>query len=185
MKHEIAKQNLKDSVDVLNDLNCHWWLEAGTCLAAVREGEFIDHDVDVDLGLTDINKAQEIEDAMIDKGFEIYHRFGILDNGYEVSFKRDDVKVDFFFFYRNADSWWHSAWYKGKQIFFEFSPHLIDGFHITEFLGIEVNLPYIPEDYLIERYGDNWKEPDKDWHWAKDPKCINWERSEINKEDIN
>jgi len=183
MKHEIAKQNLKDSVDVLNNLNCYWWLEAGTCLAAVREEQFIDHDVDIDFGLTDINKAEDIENKMIDKGFEIYHRFGVLDNGYEVSFKRDNVKVDFFFFYRDANTWWHSAWYQGKQLFFEFNHKLFDILQKDKFLGLEVNLPYDTDQYLIARYGD-WRTPDKDWHWAKDPKCINWERSEINKEDI-
>jgi len=183
MDSKKAQKNLQVIAKILDELDCHWWLEAGTCLGAVRENGIMDHDLDTDIGLTDKDKIWEISKKLLKNGFSLIHDFGAVDNGYEFSWRRLGVKTDFFIFYEEGDILWHSAWKNGKQLFFEFSKDLFEDLKRIEFLGFEANIPNPPEQYLRERYGD-WKKVVKEWDWAKDPRCIYWERSELNKEDI-
>lgn len=185
MKHEKAESNLKEIAKILDELNCNWWVEAGTCLGAIRENKFIDHDTDIDIGLTDKDKIWYIARGLLEKGFSLIHDFGTIENGYEFSWRKWGVKVDFFIFYEdlNRDILWHSAWKNKKQLFFEFPKRLFKDLKRIKFFDFEVNIPNPVEEYLKLRYGD-WKEINKEWDWAKDPKCINWERSELDKKNI-
>lgn len=171
MKHEEAKRNLKDIAETLDYLNCHWWAEAGTCLGAIREGGFIDHDTDIDVGLTDTDKVWYLARELMKKGFALKHDFGTIDNGFEFSWMRHGVKTDFFFFYRDGDIMWHSAWDKGKQLFLDFPAYLFKDLKTIEFKGFNIKVPNPPEEYLEKRYGD-WKTPVKNWDWANDPLCL-------------
>ena len=169
-----AKKNLVDAIQIMTSLGVHWWLEAGTCLGAIREGNFIGYDRDIDIGVFGTEKVNEIKKEFKSKGFKLYHAFGKPENGYEISLIRNDVKLDIFFFYedKNRNIWWHSAWLRDKQLFLDFNKYLFTNLKEIDFLGIKVNVPNPPEKYLVERYGDNWRIPDKNWHWAFDPKCL-------------
>jgi len=180
-----ARENIQTISNILERLKIKWWLEAGTCLGAIREGKFIDYDLDTDIGLIISDKADiwYLARDLIKEGFSLIHDFGTVDNGYEFSFRRFGVKTDFFLFYEEENILWHSAWKNKKQLFFEFSKELFENLKEIDFLGIKAFVPNPPEKYLTERYGD-WKIPIEKWNWAKDPKCINWEKSELKKEDI-
>ena len=51
MNKEKAFENLKDVSKILKGHDIKYWLEAGTCLGAYREKDFIAHDTDIDIGI--------------------------------------------------------------------------------------------------------------------------------------
>lgn len=174
MDKQVAYNNLKDAAEVLNELDCHWWLESGTCLGAVREGDFIDHDLDVDVGLTDRDKATEIVEKMRIRGHQVYKTYGTLRHGLEVAMIKNGVKTDFFWFYKYKDKLWHAAYQTmdGLKYYrkYSFDKDLFDKPKSYNFKGIQTYLPNPPEKYLEQMYGE-WQTPVKDWSWWESPLC--------------
>jgi hypothetical protein len=170
-----AERVLKDASGVMNSIDCKWWIEAGTCLGAVRDGDFIAHDTDIDLGVLYAGTPLivEIRDKFVAAGFRQSHAFGPLDNGHEMAFVKDALKVDVFFFYPDEERkiLWHSAWIREKQLHLDFPAHLFDNLTPMIFHGSDVYLPSPAEEYLTARYGD-WKKINPHWSWSEDPMCL-------------
>lgn len=162
---------LKDAAKLLDSLGANWWCEAGTCLGIIRDGDFIAHDSDIDIGLTDWERAEEIEAAFLKDGFIPIHTYGTYENGYEIALSKHGVKIDLFFFYHAGDKIWHSAWEGDRQLFLDFEAACIEPTQRRDFLGFSVNLPCDTEAYLTARYGD-WHIVKKDWNWNLDPLCL-------------
>jgi len=172
--HKNKLDNLTDAKSVLDKLKITFWLEAGTCLGAVREGNFIEYDTDIDLGVLaeDEHRADEIIQAMKQKGFEVMYEWGERGKGYEISFIRFDVKLDLFFFYKKGDKRWHGAYYHKELIPHIFDAKLIEKLKTIDFQGLKVKIPFASKKYIVARYGEDWETPNKDWHYWEDPKCI-------------
>lgn len=167
-------ENLKEAKMILDSIGVTFWLEAGTCLGAVREGTFIEHDPDIDLGVLaeDEDKADVIIDQFEKLGFELIYVWGERGEGYELSFMKRDYKLDIFFFYKAGKFRWHGAYWQNQLIPHVFTAGTIERLKKIDFMGLEVNIPYNHNKYLKARYGEDWKTPDKDWKYWKDPKCI-------------
>lgn len=178
MNKDQALQNLVDFRDVLDRFNCHYWLEAGTCLGCIRERDFIDHDEDIDFGILEEHFDWELVNSLIkDKGFSLLHIFGNRNCGLELAFERHGIKVDLFLFYKKGDKRWHGAWHNGGKslndlIKLVFEASLVERTILWKFKGENFYIPADYEDYLVARYGNEWRTPNKQWNWASDPKCI-------------
>ena len=181
-KSATMRRNLQAVVDVLNRQGCTWWLDAGTCLGAVREGNFIGYDPDIDIGISghDISKWDAIRDDCIAAGFEVYKEWEHDGKRIELSLIRAGIKVDLFFFYERDGYFWHGAFGFDKQTpgkFGEFLPHVFSGELFRDlreitFRGIQCFLPNPPEQYLTERYGVDWKTPNKGYVYWRDCRAI-------------
>lgn len=183
MNKERAKENVKSIASILENLNIKWWLDAGTCLGAIREKDFIDDDDDTDIGLMIEDSADVwyLSRELLKQGFSLIGDFGTIDNGYEFSWRKWGIKTDFFFYYKKDNIVSSSVWKYKKQIIAEYDKKIFENLKEINFLGFKAFVPNPPEEYLTARYG-NWKEVVKDWNWATGPLNINWERSEITKE---
>ena len=166
-----ALDNLRDTVEILNDLGLYWWLEAGTCLGAIREKDFIEHDTDIDIGVLGLQMKDELAIEMVKRGFVFHYIYGTKYNGYEMSFIRGGIKVDVFYFYKNDGIIYTSIWNKQEQIILDFPAKLFNDLREIDFLGLRVRVPNPPEEYLTIRYG-NWREVVKKWDWAYGAKNI-------------
>lgn len=184
MNKEIAEKNLKLAVAALGKLKITYWLEAGTCLGAWREHDFIDHDQDIDLGIYAEDCADEaglnrLIGAMEESGFSLHHIFGKLERGFEIAFKREGVKLDIFWFYLSQGKRWHAAWRNGGRngesdlIKLVFSAELFEKLGAVRVFKQTFKVPNPTDDYLVERYGPEWLIPNMKWNWATDPRCIN------------
>ena len=164
MNKQIALENLKEAVDILNKNNLYWWIDAGTCLGAIRDKDFIDHDTDTDVAMLypdDEVRDQLIAD-MVASGFELIHIFGKKNCGLEYAFKKNGEKIDFFFYdiekgkglLNRKDGITMSIWKRGERIILDFPLYLFNELKQIDFLGLKVNVPNPPEEYLNVRYGD-------------------------------
>lgn len=172
MKPE-ALTTLKETIRVLEELEMEYWICCGTLLGLMREGDFIGHDVDIDIGLMDPSRADELTSLMNKRGFRSIYYIGVPTNGLELSFADEYVKVDFFFHYKKDEHVWHSVWTNQQQVQKYYVYEECDMFPLKQmmFRGILVNTPRFPETILRKHYG-NWKAPNKEWKWDTDPLCL-------------
>lgn len=168
-----ALKNLCDARDILQALGITCWLTDGTLLGAVREGGFISYDKDMDLGVDALQYKPEIVECFQQAGFYLHGRYGIPDCGLVLAFKRNEIKVDLFFFYRSWDrTVWHAAWHCPTP---GATPQMIQyvypSFRLKymRFLDETFLAPAEPEKYLTLKYGD-WRTPVHKWDWKFDPK---------------
>ena len=164
-------------------LGVRFWLDAGTLLGAHREHDFIGHDTDLDIGVyaeqlpTWEDVADLIEQMRLHE-FTLYHTLGQPNYCFEMAFKRKNIKLDIFWYYQEAGRrkthMQKNGGRNGKSdlITLDFTVDVINELHNINFLGHEFPVPLRTEDYLIMRYGDDWKIPNKRWNWATGPRNI-------------
>ncbi len=160
---------LSEASKILAGLKIDSWLTDGTLLGYYREGGFISHDCDVDIGINISSWSESIIPTMRDNGYELTGSRGELDNGLEYSFFKDGISIDFFFFYEEGSNLWHSAWLKKLQLKYKYPKFSLKK---VVFLDHDFLAPEKEEQYLVIKYGQGWRVPDKKWHWAFSPKNV-------------
>lgn len=162
---------------ILNELDLKWWLEAGTCLGAIREQDFIGHDPDIDIGVWHDDPkviAEIISVQFKSAGFELKDAREHDGRAIQLSFLAAGTKIDIFFFYERNGLAWHGAFgpvnADGTGGYSVFLPHifslsLFKDLKEINFVGLKVKTPNPVDRYLTERYGPNWKTPDKDYKY--------------------
>jgi cytidyltransferase-like protein len=185
--------NLKEAVAILNKNQCTWWLEAGTCLGAVREQDFLLHDPDIDIGIhpKDIGLWEKLKQDFIDAGFKHFRDWTHKGKVYEVNFRKRGVKTDLFFFYEAGDFWYHGAFGPnadgGWDKDMEFLPHvfnagLFKNLKKVTFHGQTCFIPDPATRYLMERYGPKWTKRDMEYLYWRD--CYAIDRNFFKKKKI-
>ncbi|XP_064235381.1 ribitol-5-phosphate transferase FKTN isoform X5 [Aotus nancymaae] len=105
-----AKELLQLAAKTLNKLGVPFWLSSGTCLGWYRQCNIIPYSKDVDLGIFIQDYKSDIILAFQDAGLPLKHKFGKVEDSLELSFQgKDDVKLDIFFFYEEADHMWNGG----------------------------------------------------------------------------
>lgn len=164
--------------DLLTDEFFHF--DMGTLLGIVREGRLLGHDVDVDIALH-IKQRDEIDrirEILKSKGCQINSSFSVDGIGtVEDSFYVMGIKFDMAYYFEKPDKDVTYLMYKDpnnppKENLFnvvelECSP--IRELTQIEFGGKMINVPKDSEKYLAERYGANWRIPDKNYIYWRGP----------------
>lgn len=172
--HLYGEDMLRDALACCRSLQLRPFLVFGTLLGHYRDGGFIEHDADVDLGLMEEEYArrQEIIDLMKARGYLVR-----VNNHEEVSFYKPGLwtsgvpgcVLDFWRFTRQGDK---VVWVfdDGPQVHqtFVLSADIFDDFTQTRFLDRhDVLIPAKTEKFLDENYG-NWRVPKTDWNVLED-----------------
>lgn len=153
---EISRCNLTDFYDILMGAGVKVFLAYGTMLGAAREHDFIDHDEDIDLGM-----SEDYQDRLFsllfklrEHGFEVcrYDRRGVL------SFIKDGEYLDIYIFQKEQEG----IVACGQEVMPECFLTDLSEF---EFLGKKYLAPREYEKYLQFWYGDNWMTPIKYYHY--------------------
>jgi fukutin len=166
---ERCLENLLSMRDCLDSINIPYWLTDGTLLGFYRDKDFIINDIDVDLGIHISSLDERLIDICKANGFNMLRYSGQKDYGLEYTFTRKGCNIDLFFFYDKDDYVWHGAWRHGEIIRFKYPRFNLQK---VMFKGHQFSAPDNIEEYLILKYGDNWKTPIGKWDWARDPKNI-------------
>lgn len=166
MDHSHARENLVAAVEALSGIGLTPFLVDGTLLGAVREGNFIGHDKDIDLGLPIEQLTPAIVVVLQACGFTPWKTYGLPERGLQYSFKRHGIKLDIFFYYPDNGELFHAAWKDGTPIRYGYPTFILGP---LEFLGHTFHAPADPVAFLVTKYGPEWKTPVTVWDWAWGP----------------
>lgn len=164
--------NLIDAANLLESINFPYWLSDGTLLGLYRDGRLLDHDTDSDLGCYIRDYRDDLVLIFQQHNWKLKSVFGREKLGLQLSFIRNEAKIDLFFFYEEEGCFWHGAWRRDKKTK---ERNLIKyyyesfGLKKATYFGFAFNIPDDPVKYLETKYGPTWNVPQKEWDWAFGP----------------
>jgi phosphorylcholine metabolism protein LicD len=171
-----AIDNLIDIDKVFRKHNVKYWLQDGTLLGLYRNGNFISHDDDTDIGLffSDIRNNKGVFNELFNLGFELHKVKGNLENSLLVTIIRNNTSTDLFFYYTEKNKVYHSSFKilttdigkKSLQINYFYDPFNVKE---TMFLNNKFFVPEDEEKFLLTKYGPNWRTPIVVWDHLYDP----------------
>jgi len=187
---EGAEKDLKDIKQVLDSKGVQFFLGYGLVLGIVRDKDFIKHDDDIDLIITQkltYKQRKQIAWALWDIGFKVlegiawnvYGRYEASEDGYNgteitgiIPCQRN-IPVSIFFYYDNGEEWLCIPKKGGLPVLAIPYKYLEKG-EWVKFKGEKFLLPSPVKEYLVYTYGEDWKKPKEDSHakqyWEIHPK---------------
>jgi len=168
--HQRMKTMLLQTIDILQENNITHWLEGGTLLGIIRDGDLIPWDYDADLGIPGdcVEKVLNIRNKFLPKYLvkKKTTKSNWLPSDLRVikikatweKLRQINFHIDLFCLYKvdNTHRWIDSNTLK----------HVDKKFHekldTIKWEGREVNIPSYVEEYLEIRYG-NWKVPSQNY----------------------
>lgn len=144
-------------------------LAYGTLLGAVRDRDFIAHDDDIDLLYrSDCTSRAAVETELLDikealraEGFKVADLLPNSLNMHVIS-RENGAVMDIFPCWREDGALqMHMEGMKVRGI----DPSIVYPTQSIEFLGEHVPAPAKPDEYLQERYGSGWRQPDQFFEW--------------------
>lgn len=153
----VTAETLLRAATDLDAAGVPWWVMDGTCLSLVRSGGLEPWQLDIDLGVWDVEEAASV---LLAAGWQDSER---LPNQFKARGKLDVTG------HRRDGGRVLVAYQEG--VVYGFSAHLFDGFGTVAALGREFPTPHPVGEYLEEHYGD-WRTPIKTWDWKTSPPCI-------------
>ncbi|HNX01148.1 MAG TPA: hypothetical protein PLE74_04070 [Candidatus Cloacimonadota bacterium] len=172
LDQSVALDRLSEISDIFRNLGKQMWLTDGTLLGFHREGKFLGHDLDIDVGCMIDEYDESINKAFFANKWTLKRTLGDIDCGYEQTWRKGEVYLDIFYFYNDGDRLWHGAWQRNKEtkkrnlIKYYYEPF---GFKQREFMGRVFPIPDNEEWYITQKYGEDWRIPRSKWDWAFDP----------------
>ena len=103
--HTLGYKYLNKMTEVLDESGLCYFITYGTLLGMIREGGFLGHDEDIDIGVIcdDQFSWERIEDAMKKIGMNKKHQFRLNGEVTEQTYAVDTLSVDFFLFYEKDE----------------------------------------------------------------------------------
>lgn len=159
-----------------------FYMDMGTMLGIVREGRLLGHDLDIDVAVyaeTEEEK-ERIKTLLLDAGCKLKYAYCVKELGtVELSFVYNDLKFDISFYTREDGRDVCYLMYNDPDLVYENGDMSVVKLSIdpvlrvkkVPFLGGEVTIPEEPEKYLAQRYGENWRTPDRGYVYWKGPTC--------------
>ncbi|XP_078674570.1 ribitol-5-phosphate transferase FKTN-like isoform X2 [Branchiostoma floridae x Branchiostoma belcheri] len=159
-----AKSLLSKSKAVLDRIGVRFWIGGGTLLGWFRQCGIIPYTKDVDIGIWIKDYKDTLIPAFQAAGLSLRHKFGKMEDSFQLAFRSENVKLDIFFFYEEGDTMWYGSTHgrtreKFKYIFPRFT------LCWTELLDMNVRVPCQTLAYIHADIGTNWFEPVKEWNW--------------------
>ena len=155
LNEKILKERNKGLVDLSKILHEHkipFMLSDGVLLGAVREGDFIKWDWDVELSIKveDVfSKSACLLEVLKKEGF-VLQNVTLEWHNYKIGILKFGTKYSLIGFYEKGAHRMRAAWLYPKEFFDRLEEYV--------FLGNKYMVPSPPENYLKYQYGD-WKTP--------------------------
>lgn len=163
-----ATQALQDFAKLLPNNQFTWYVVSGTLLGLHREGAFLKHDYDIDLGINYTPELYQAITKLIDTSHfvvsKLDHYSEVIKNDqgqYQLK-KRpaiiklihpNGISIDLFIHHQDGDLLWHgSSIHRWENKHYELE--------LRDLAGIKVLAPQNADQYLTENYGD-WRTPVK------------------------
>ncbi len=168
--HQRMKNMLLRTIDILNEKKYKYWLEAGTLLGIIRDGDLIPWDYDADLGIPAdsadeimklrkdflpkyLIKRRRIQSLWIPGDMRVIKVKTPWEKIRQINFH-----VDLFCVYPVRDKY---RWVDSNALK-HVDRKFYDSLSTIEWEGRTINIPNHTEEYLSLRYG-NWQVPERNY----------------------
>lgn len=141
-----------------------FWITSGNLLGIYRDNKLIDHDTDIDVCMLFSDQEQDLNDKIADIvsklsriGFALIRTVVWEDKPMQIAFidMVNDVIFDIYFFYEKGDT----AYNYNTEGYIHKPMKFLMELGCINFEGELFPCPNHLEDYLVWRFGENWKTP--------------------------
>lgn len=153
---EEYREALATAVELTSAAGIEVCLLCGTLLGAIRDGDFMAHDKDIDLGM-DASVTPAMLDAALSKDPRFRRYAGLEDDNVLPCYFFKRIPIDFFRLYREAGELWYGLRWRGHLVQWRHSDFALRDF---TFLGVQTRVPEDSERHLREVFGEGWRTPD-------------------------
>lgn len=149
----------------------------GLLLGAYRDKGFISYDYDLDIGMIDTERPDNMVDYMRDNGFQLVRQFYFKENGKITveQYEYNGVPVDFYYFFEKDENTVavvvafkheYKDWKEANET--DGFPSMIvsaekTSFSRQDFMGIQFYMPDKAASWLAGFYGEDFMTPVKNW----------------------
>ena len=151
-----AAERLIDIKRILDQLGAVFFIASGTCLGAVRDGQFIEWDDEMDMG--SVIGLNGLDEKTINRGIAAFE-----DNGYYVHVDRSSRHIGVHVVKGSIRADWTCHRIVGDSVFqypgVRTPLELYTQLKEIDFIGEKFLVPNPPEKYLETKYGSNWATP--------------------------
>ncbi len=182
--HTHGYEVLRRVDDVAERHNIPYFASYGTLLGFIRDGGFIAHDADIDLGvLPGTITPQKLVDILLrqESGFRFVRALEFREHITEVTFQCMKIVLDFFFYEVDGDRMFVTSyfWEPGRRY-----PSARENSvrriyqapvtHLTKMTvhGVNVSVPVNSEELIASQYGPGWRVPDPRWKNENHPGIV-------------
>ena len=138
----------------INDFD-NWFIGYGTLLGIIRENSCIDGDDDIDIIIDRIH-YDRLKKVLTENGFKIEYGFGIADNRNILKTKETNecCSVDFYMASVDNNGHYYDSW---ENVIWSYCNPILK----YKWQSTELRIPSHAETKLVNRYGVNYKTPQK------------------------
>ena len=174
---DILKVTLKDEdahvlheiCEMLEKHGFHYRLTDGIALGFYRENHFIRHDNDLDIDLLNFTDVDVLKEEMKMRGYEVGREVYYAGKVQQVVFYNDQhLIVDFTVWHKEGDVLNH---YAEKGYVRTQDPACFETLTDFECYGYTFKLPGHLEEWLVKRFGEDWRIP-KTYKGDWKPECF-------------
>lgn len=182
-----AQECLNTVKKALEEENLEFWLDYGTLLGAIREKDFIAHDLDLDFGMFYSKNQFKVKEALEKYNIKKVREFTLDGQTVEETYNYKGLYFDIFYYFSDEKIMWtYGFTYKNNKLTkenfkdkdvsrgFQGQKYFVNkrGLEKLEFKGQEFLVPEDPCGYLRENYGENYMTPVKEWDYVEAPSNI-------------
>lgn len=163
--------------EVLTKEGVNPFLSFGLLLGAYRDKGFIPYDYDLDIGIMDTERPENMIDLMRENGFHLVRQFYVKETGWISieQFEYNKIPVDFYYFYEKDEDTVavlvpqkheYKDWKEANETDGFPSEMLTaekSSFSRQDFMGIQFYMPDKAASWLAGFYGADFMTPVKNW----------------------
>ncbi len=187
---------LQEVNKILANENIEFWLDYGTLLGAIRDNDFIAHDLDLDFGMFyNENEIKKVEHIFEENNIKKHREFLLEGKIVEQTYSYKGLCFDIFYYFTDKNEMWtYGFTYRKNKLkkISEGNKDISEGFegmrYFTKkrglegytFKGMDCLVPENPHEYLRCNYGENYMTPIKEWDYVEAPS----NKEQLNNSDI-
>jgi len=156
----LAREALLSLDDIFTQNKITFFLIFGTALGAIRENDFLEHDIDIDIGIfiKDKDKLTYAIDTLIKE--KIFTILKISNSEESITLVYKNIIIDIGFFKLEKNYYIYNDFYENR-----FPRKFLDKLEKIILFDKEFFVPSPAHEYLVHQYGKNWQTPIQEWNY--------------------